>query len=88
MPPPGVCVAEALSSAEMYLNRVLMEFRQTAPEHKSWVAAMKKCMQAIQALAEANCPHGLVWSATAQSSTVGSAPGKPAAGVSDSQHVT
>jgi hypothetical protein len=48
----------------MHLNRVLMEFRQTAPEHKVWVTAVKECMLAIQALASTFCPGGLVWTAT------------------------
>lgn len=75
-------VAEALASADMYLYRVLQEFRQSAPEHKAWVAAVKACMQGTQGLAKAHCPSGLKWGpvggASAPKETPKAAPSKPA----------
>ena len=60
-------LSEALSSAEMYLYRVLQEFRQTAPEHKEWAAAVKACMKGSQGLIKAQCPKGLKWGRSADS---------------------
>ena len=63
----------------MYLNRVLMEFRATAPEHKDWVLAVKDVMAAVQSLAESHCPGGLVWGAGSGSGAAVEAPAAAAA---------
>jgi hypothetical protein len=74
MPPPVSAVAEAQASADLYLNRVLRDFRQSAPEHKAWVAAVKAVMQALQALARSHCATSLVWRGTRPASDAPAAP--------------
>jgi hypothetical protein len=58
---PAAVVGESFSGAEMFLNRVIMEFRATAPEHKEWAMTVKQVMQRLQQLVKAHFPQGLKW---------------------------
>lgn len=60
---PAELIAESVLSADLYLNRVIMEFRNIAPEHKVWVTAIKQCMNSMQALVAKHCRCGLTWNA-------------------------
>lgn len=56
----------------MFINRVIMEFRDVAPEHKVWALAVKDAMKKLMALQKLQFPMGLTWTGT------GSGPTQPA----------
>lgn len=63
-PTPDAAIAEGLGSAEVYINRVIMQFRDTAPEHKVWALSVKTVMKKLHALAKIQFPMGLTWTGT------------------------
>lgn len=50
------CYCKLVSSLQ-----IIMEHRQSAPEHKDWAAALKAFMARLQALAAGQFPQGLTW---------------------------
>lgn len=45
----------------VHMLQVIMEYRQTAPEHKEWATALKAFMARLQVMAKAQFPQGLTW---------------------------
>lgn len=45
--------------------QVIMEYRQSAPEHKEWATALKAFMTKLQSMASSQFPQGLTWVGTA-----------------------
>lgn len=74
MSTPPVHASETAGTADVYLNKVLMEFRATAPEHKDWVLAVKGLLAAHQKAVQAHFPGGPVWGGAAGASAPSPSP--------------
>eukprot|EP00892_Ulva_mutabilis_P003801 jgi/Ulvmu1/1793/UM119_0011.1 len=78
-PPPDAVIGEGLGSSEMFINKVIMEFRDSAPEHKVWALSVKALMKRLLALAKLQFPNGLTWTGTGAGPKPGAAVSQPPA---------
>lgn len=58
---PAKHVAESWQSAEFYANKVLMQHRQSSPEHVQWLQLLKQLLQALGAYVQQHHKTGPAW---------------------------
>lgn len=61
MNPPPQHVEESLQGADFYANKILMEHRQTGPNHVAWLNACKECFYGLKAYAKSFHSTGPAW---------------------------
>ncbi|KAI3423920.1 hypothetical protein D9Q98_009754 [Chlorella vulgaris] len=61
---PAQHVEDALSAADFYANKVLMEWRGKDPGHVTWVQAVKELLLALKAFCAKHYPAGPQWNAS------------------------
>lgn len=84
-PTPGPHVTQTIDSAQFYTNKVLKEFKETAPVHVEWVKAMMLTLKGLVSYIKEFHTTGLTWNmnggdAKALAAQGSSAPPPPAGG--------
>eukprot|EP00192_Tetraselmis_astigmatica_P006238 CAMPEP_0117656350 /NCGR_PEP_ID=MMETSP0804-20121206/4758_1 /TAXON_ID=1074897 /ORGANISM="Tetraselmis astigmatica, Strain CCMP880" /LENGTH=511 /DNA_ID=CAMNT_0005462747 /DNA_START=139 /DNA_END=1674 /DNA_ORIENTATION=+ len=62
--PPPQHIDDALQSCDFYANKILMEHRQTGPNHVAWVKACKAALAALKTFTKTYYSTGPAWNAS------------------------